>query len=298
MDESHHHGHAASHHVVFDSPGMAADAELEGEILIGLMAEGATALAGLCDRHGLDVRRVLDIGCGPGVGTCCLAEEFGSARVVAVDGSATMLERVKARSQRLGLAERVETRQAELPGGLADLDGADVVWASMVIHHVGDEAAALGGIRGLLTPGGLLAVVEVADPLRFLPPEADLGRPGIWERLDAAWAAWFTGMRAELPETVPSAGYPAMFEQAGFELLVDEVLTLVIGAPLDERARRFAHGRVQRMQHQLEAHADAADLAALDGLLDEDADEGIMRRDDVLIRGTRHLYIARTRPES
>lgn len=291
MNEHRHREHTTHHH--FDSPQMAAFAELEGEVLVGMTTDATSVLAGLCERHGVEVRRVLDVGSGPGVGTCFLADRFGSASVVAVDGSATMLEHVTARAERLGLARRIETRLVDLAASLGTVGRADVVWASMVLHHVGDEAAALRRIRGLVEPGGLLALVEQAGPMRVLPEDADLGRRGLWERLDAAWAAWFTDMRADLPGATTSPEYPAMLEDAGFDLVADEVLTLVLDAPLDARARRFAHQQLQGTRSQLGRHADADDLEALDVLIDENADDGVMRRDDALLRASRHLYIAR-----
>ena len=292
-EHSHHHDPATAQHPAFDTPEVAAFAELEGEVLLGFVVQAASTLAKLCHRHSVEVRRVLDIGCGPGVASCCLAQRFGAASVLAVDGSAAMLERAAARAERSGLGQRVETRLVELPTGLETLGRANVAWASMVIHHVGDEAAALRQIRRLLEPDGLLAVLEWADPMRVLPEEADLGRPGIWERLDAAWAAWFADMRASLPGATISAGYPEMLEQAGFELLEDELLTLALGPPLDDPARRFAHQHLVRAREVLAPYADAADVDALHVLIDEDSDRSITRRDDVELRASRHLYVGR-----
>jgi hypothetical protein len=84
-----------------------------------------------------------------------------------------------------------------------------------------------------------------------------------------------------------------MFEAAGLELVADRVLTLVLDSPLDARARRFAHQQLERMRAQLEPHAGADDLDVLDRLIDEDSDEGILRRDDALLRTSRQLYVAR-----
>ncbi len=187
----------------------------------------------------------------------------------------------------------METRLVELPDGLGTLGRADIIWASMALHHVGDETAALRQIRQLVEPGGLLAVVERADPMRVLPDDVDLGRPGIWQRLDAAWSEWFTEMRADLPGATTSDDYPVMLERAGFELVADDVLTLVLDPPLDARAGRLAQQHLQRAQTHLAGHADAADLEALEMLTDESAGDGIMRRDDVLLHATRHLYVAR-----
>ncbi len=85
------------------------------------------------------VRRVLDIGSGPGVVTCLLARAFPDAEVVAVDATAALLERARARAGRLGLGDRVRTHLAELPDGLDALGGADLIWSSKALHHVGDQ---------------------------------------------------------------------------------------------------------------------------------------------------------------
>lgn len=292
---SHHHA-TTNHGLVFDSPAMAAFTELEGEVLIGLVTQAASMLAGLCRRHGVEVRRVLDLGCGPGVGTTCLARWLDAATVVAVDGSPTMLQHVTARAERLGLAQRVETRLVELPAGLDTLGRADVAWASMVLHHVGDQATALRRIRELLGTGGLVAILEQAHPLRVLPEDVDLGRPGLWDRLDAAWASWFAEMRADLSGATTAADYPAMLGEAGFELVADEVLTLALDAPLEERSRRFALSHLTRTSAQLAPYAHAADLQALKVLTDDNGEGSILAREDAVLRASRHLYVARALP--
>jgi SAM-dependent methyltransferase len=286
------HGHA-HHDPEFDWAALVGFAEAEAELLTPFLVEATSMLAEQCDRDGVDVRRILDVGSGPGVGTCVLARRFPSATVVAADGSPEMLARIEPRADRLGLAGRVETRLVDLPVDLESLGRAELVWVSMVLHHVGDEAAALRGLRARLEPGGLLALVEFGEPARFVPDDADLGRPGLWERLDVATASWLAGMRAGLPGAVPSADYPAMLQSAGFDLLVDRMSTLHFDPPLDDRARRVALGYLTRMREHVEPYADAGDLAALAVLTDEDDRAGIMRRDDALLHLSRRLIVAR-----
>src|SRR3954447_18485653 len=165
MHEHHQHDHAHGH-LDFAAPEAAAFAEVEGEALSALTAAAIDAVAAQGARLGLAVRRVIDVGCGPGVGSCLLAERFPAATVVAADGSPAMLERAAARAVRLGIDDRISTLRVELPRGLAALDRADLVFASMVVHHVGNEADALAGIRRLLPGGGLVALVEHGGPVR------------------------------------------------------------------------------------------------------------------------------------
>ena len=289
-DAGHH-----QHHGMFDSPEAAASTELEGEVLIDFVKDAASAVAALCTESGVEVRRVLDLGSGPGVGTCALAERFSNATVNAVDGSTAMLDRAAARAARLGLGDRVEIRHVDLATELETLGRADVVWASMSLHHVGDELAALRQVHGLLAPSGIVALIERDAPTRVLPDGVDLGRPGLWERLDESWGDWFTDMRADLPDSCESADYPTMLIEAGFDVVADRVLSVTIGAPLDEAGRRFARRQVTQSRDKLDGRVDPADLRALDALLDEHAPDGIMRRDDVRISATRRLYVGRRR---
>ncbi|MCC0093868.1 class I SAM-dependent methyltransferase [Streptomyces flavotricini] len=53
-----------------------------------------------------------DIGSGPGVMTCVLAEAFAGAATVAVDATPGLLDRVRARAGKLGPGDRVAVRHA------------------------------------------------------------------------------------------------------------------------------------------------------------------------------------------
>ena len=87
----------------FDWAAMVGFAEREAEVLLPVLTEATLSLADICEREGLAVRRILDVGSGPGVATTVLAERFQSATVVAADGSREMLERAEARARGLGL---------------------------------------------------------------------------------------------------------------------------------------------------------------------------------------------------
>ena len=132
--------HDHTHHVDFDAPELAARAELEGEVLSDLVTEATAELAEVCRRHGTEVARVLDLGCGPGVGTCLLAERFGAARVVAVDGSATMLARARARADRHGFGDRVEILRGLSP------DDRIVVSGAFLLNSESQLKSAMGGM--------------------------------------------------------------------------------------------------------------------------------------------------------
>jgi trans-aconitate methyltransferase len=130
--------------------------EQEGEALLDVV----TAAAGWAAELGGPVSRVIDVGSGPGVGTCELALRFPEADILAVDASEPMLTRVTARAESLGVSARVTTHLAEIPDGIGRLPAADLVYASMILHHAPDPEATLMALGGLLTRDGLLIVIE------------------------------------------------------------------------------------------------------------------------------------------
>ncbi|WP_233549293.1 class I SAM-dependent methyltransferase, partial [Clavibacter lycopersici] len=95
--------------------------------------------------------------------------------------SDAMLARVAERAVVDGLADRIRTVHADLDAGWPALPPADVIWASLMLHEVADPARLLARARDGLAPGGILAVVEMDGPPRFLPDDLGpgLGRPGL-----------------------------------------------------------------------------------------------------------------------
>ena len=97
-----------------------------------------------------------DFGCGTGQMTAALAPFVG--RVIAVDGSAAMLQAAKKRLQGL---ENVELRRGDLealPVDDARLDAATLV---LVLHHLAEPERALAEVCRVLKPGGRLLVVDM-----------------------------------------------------------------------------------------------------------------------------------------
>ena len=286
------HGHGHVHLDEADWEARAVDAELEGELLLSFVTDTARWIDELRGPVARPVRRVLDIGSGPGVGTCELARRFPDAQVIAVDGSPAMLERATRRAAEHGLDARVGTHLAELPNGLDDLDPADVIWASMSLHHIGDETGALRVLRGRLEPSGLLAVAEIAEPMRVLPDDLDVGQPGLADRLDRAESEWFAAMRAGLAGSAPSTDLGSLLAAAGFDVVGTRVARERFDPPLSETARDVVGRRISRARHQLEDRLSTDDLHALD-VLGADDPRGVAHRADVFVAASRQIVVAR-----
>jgi SAM-dependent methyltransferase len=101
--------------------------------------------------------RILDAGCGTGVGTEYLVHLNPHASVVGIDLSAGALQVAKERCQRSG-ANRVEFHHlslydvAQLPGEF------DLINCVGVLHHLGDPIRGIQALAKKLAPGGLMHI--------------------------------------------------------------------------------------------------------------------------------------------
>ncbi|MCU1400797.1 MAG: hypothetical protein JWN62_3906 [Acidimicrobiales bacterium] len=295
MSDHQHHEHEHAAHVHMDEPEMIDAIEREGRVFAAFVTGTADRVDGF--RSGASMRNVLDVGSGPGASAFVLAERFPEARIVAADGSPTMVGRAEQRIAERGLGERIVTRLVELPHGVPALVGElgpfDLIWASMVLHHVGDEQQTLRALGQALAPDGILAIAEFGDAPQPLPDDIGIGRPGLLARIEAAGMGWVAEMRATLPESTVSADYPTMFASAGLQVLDDRIGRVVIDGPPTLEGRRVVHANLLRASKQFRSRLDAEDLATLDVLLDEDDHRGVMHRRDLVVDGSRQIVIAR-----
>ena len=289
--EAHHHGHVRLDEA--DWRARVTQTELEGELLLAFVTDTAAWVNELRGPDAPPVRRVLDIGSGPGVSTCELARLFPDAHVVAVDGSPAMLDRARQRATAHGLDDRIGTHLAELPDGLDNINPVDLIWASMSLHHIGDEIAALHVLGDLLDPSGLLSIAELAEPMRVLPDGLDVGRPGLVDRLDSAEAKWFAAMRDGLAGAVASTDLSLMLTSAGLDTVGSKLARRRFDPPLSDDARQVVLGRLRRARQQLDELLDEDDLGALNVLSDADDPRGVLYRSDVFVAASRQILIAR-----
>ncbi|OLR93692.1 class I SAM-dependent methyltransferase [Actinokineospora bangkokensis] len=99
--------------------------------------------------------RVLDVGCGTGLSTAALLEVAPEADITGVDASAQML--AKAREKPWPGTVRFRHGRAE---DIADEGPFDAVFAAYLVRNLADPDAVLTSLKGLLAPGGVLAVHE------------------------------------------------------------------------------------------------------------------------------------------
>ncbi|OEV32012.1 SAM-dependent methyltransferase [Streptomyces nanshensis] len=276
--------HTGHDHDDIDWDAMADHLEREAELRVPFVEEALAWLRGLLLEGGCGpdtAGRLLDVGSGPGVFTALLATAFPQAEVVAVDGEPNLLQRARDRAAREGAASNMTTLEARLPDDIGALGNADLIWTSNVIHHIGDQQAALDALGALVRPGGLLAVVERGLSPRCLPRDIGIGRPGLFARLEAANEERYTAMREALPgHTSVVEDWPAMLARAGLVPAGTRTFLIDLPAPLGPEARAHLRDRLERNRETLGEWLDPDDARVLDTLLDADAPTGILNRPD------------------
>ena len=143
--------------------------------------------------------RVLDIGCGNGAQTLRVAAELGCT-VTAVDNHQPYLDELERRADAQGLADRIETRCADMKG--LDLGGEtfNLVWAEGSAFVMGIPEA-LRAWRSFLKPRGALGFTELTWLEDGAPDECQ---------------AFFA---TEYPQMTDVASHLATIEECGYELV-------------------------------------------------------------------------------
>jgi len=97
-----------------------------------------------------------DLGCGTGQLSAALAPFV--SRVIAVDGSAAMLQAARKRLHGIG---NVELRRGELEALPLDDDRLDAATLLLVLHHVAEPERAMADVARALKPGGRVLIVDM-----------------------------------------------------------------------------------------------------------------------------------------
>jgi SAM-dependent methyltransferase len=120
---------------------------------------------------------VLEPGPGMGFFTLDLARMVGaSGRVVAVDIQPRMLEALKRRAAKAGLAERIDARLAQRDSmGLADVAGrVDFALAFAVVHELPSAARFFAEVSQALKPGASVLLAEPTGHVNAARFDAEL----------------------------------------------------------------------------------------------------------------------------
>ena len=113
--------------------------------------------------------RILDIGCGPGAQTLCLAE-ISNGEVFAVDNHAPFIDNLKRNAKERGLEKLVHPTLADMTKLPFENGSFDMIWAEGSIYIIGVETG-LEQLRPLLKNDGIIAFTEVSWLKANIPEE-------------------------------------------------------------------------------------------------------------------------------
>lgn len=157
-----------------------------------------TWAVGLLDVQPRD--RVLEIGCGPGLGLALAASKATDGRVVGVDRSDVMTAQARRRTRRFGSRVQVHNTPVErLPSFDEPFDKALAV---NTVGHWDDAVAGLDAIRRVLAPDATIAVVSQPRCPGATAAHSDAAAESLVRHLTDAG---YTGTRIERLELDPPA---------------------------------------------------------------------------------------------
>jgi trans-aconitate 2-methyltransferase len=146
----------------------------------------------------------VDAGCGSGRVTSELADRLPDGRVIAVDGSAAMVEKAK---------ERIGDRATYLVSDLVELEldePADLVFSTATFHWIPGHEALFRRMRAALKPGGRLVAQcgghgNVAEHTRAIATVA--ADPEYGQHLSGSKAIWNFAAPEETEPRLAAAGF-------------------------------------------------------------------------------------------
>lgn len=106
---------------------------------------------------------VVDLGAGSGFLSLALAQHLPTGRVIAVDVSADMLQRLEQAARRRGLEQRIQIHHAPAEQTQLPDRSAQRLVSSHMIHELADPGAAFAEMARLLAPGGRLVLCDYWD---------------------------------------------------------------------------------------------------------------------------------------
>ena len=292
--DSHQHGHQHDHQHGHgmgyaeghgDSTAWLNDAVTDAQICLPAVLDQLMEVVG-----GLQPGHIVDLGCGPGVGVVHLAARFPDATVSGLDINQPALDAAIERAAAEGLASRTHFGPVNFDEDFSQAaEPADVLWASMSLHHTLDPAAALSHACAMVAPGGRIALAEFGDPLTMWPDSTPVVADQTWQR-------WQTALDDGLAEHLgPAASNVDWLELLGEQGLAEAQridCPIHYEAPLAERERSWLATHLRRGLTFAEGRISDTDRLGLEALLDENNPDGIARSAEVHVRYSRTLYTA------
>ena len=166
---------------------------------------------------------ILDIGCGPGMQTICLAQAL-NCNITAIDTTEEYLDKLRQRAQDANLSDRITILNQDMNELAFEKESFDLIWAEGSAYIMGFENA-LSCWKQFLKPGGYIAISELVwldpdpptelfqfyqneyPPMKNIESNLSIVRSSGYELLGNFtlpdsnwWDDYYTPLKAKLPE--------------------------------------------------------------------------------------------------
>ena len=229
--------------------------------------------------------KALEAGSGAGGFTELLARAVGpEGTVAALDVTPELLQTAKETVEKSPHKDRASYHEGDI-GRLPFEDGTfDLVWSSRTVHHLADQLAGVKELRRVLKPGGRLALREGGLRSRFLPIDSGVGQPGLEDRLDVAFEAWFhTHVRGGEGVLAYPFGWTQLLRDAGLGRVTAKSFMLEVLPPLQPVQVEFMTNLLRRWveSDQRRGFISQADAETIVALIDTESAQYAFKRQDL-----------------
>jgi SAM-dependent methyltransferase len=193
---------------------------------------------------------MLDLGCGTGRFSDLLGQRFGG-QVIGIDSSERMVQRARRKPNRGNICWcRASAEALPLADGCTDL-----VFMSMVYHHLGSPAAAARECRRVLRDGGYVCIRNGTRESDFPHRHFFALQPLINTELPA---------RAEIAGTFESAGFTCVTHRVVRQTIAPDWRSFIEKSALrgDSFLARLSDNEFRAGMDALQAHGDSIDVSA------------------------------------
>lgn len=233
-------------------------------------------------------QRILDVGCGPGIGTIDLANLFQDADVIGLDIGEAVLEAATNRAAAEHLSDRVSFLRADFDQDLTgQVDPVDMVFASMSLHHTEDPGAAVERVCETLVPGGRLVMAEFGRPLKMWPDDNPAVSSGLWDR----WQAAADAFRIDhLGEASVLVDWPKLLKDRGLSQVEQFECDLQTPAPVGDLERAWLLKGLNRGLSSFGDRLEAGDRSAIEAMVDPSNQNGVATSSEVFVDTSRMIF--------
>jgi ubiquinone/menaquinone biosynthesis C-methylase UbiE len=103
---------------------------------------------------------VLDVGAGSGYFSLPVAKKLSTGKVICLDLSTEMLQRLRRKAEKRGLGDKIDILQTDAASSGLESESVDLAFSNGVFHELPDPEKVLGEILRVLKPGGRVIIKD------------------------------------------------------------------------------------------------------------------------------------------